>query len=58
MQKHNRYIAFDDNVLLFFSCAELEKIPYSPNTQKLINNLAIGEPLNYTAPALDCKLQT
>lgn len=49
-------IAFDDNVLLFFSCAEAEKnLHTTPNFQRLIDNLAIDEPLKYTALALDCE---
>lgn len=51
-------IAFDDNVLLFLSCAEAEKnIHTTPNSQRLIDNLAIDEPLKYAALALDCELQ-
>lgn len=43
-------IAFDDNVLLFISCAEAEKhLHTTPNSQRLIDNLAIDEPLNYAA---------
>lgn len=39
--------AFDDNVLLFISCTEAEKNLHTPlNSQKLIDNLAIGEPIN------------
>ena len=54
MKKHfayyNQYkngidIAFDDNVLLFVSCAEAEKnLHTTPNSQRLIDNLAIDEP--------------
>ena len=41
-------IAFDDNVLLFISCAEAEKnLHTTPNSQSLIDNLAIDEPLKY-----------
>ena len=51
-------IAFDDNVLLFISCAEAEKnLHTTPNSQSLIDNLAIDEPLKYAALALDCELQ-
>lgn len=51
-------IAFDDNVLLFVSCAEAEKnLHTTPNSQRLIDNLAIDEPLKYAALALDCELQ-
>ena len=67
MKKHfayyNQYkngidIAFDDNVLLFISYAEAEKdLHTTPNSQKLIDNLAINEPLKYVALALDCELQ-
>lgn len=51
-------IAFDDNVLLFVSCAEAEKnLNTTPNSQRLIDNLAIDEPLKYAALALGCELQ-
>lgn len=51
-------IAFNDNVLLFISCAEAEKnLHTTPNSQRLIDNLAIDDPLKYAALALDCKLQ-
>lgn len=51
-------IAFNDNVLLFISCAEAEKnLHTTPNSQRLIDNLAIDAPLKYAALALDCKLQ-
>lgn len=51
-------IAFDDNVLLFVSCAEAEKnLHTTPNSQRLIDNLTIDEPLKYAALALDCELQ-
>lgn len=41
-------IAFDDNVLLFISCSEAEKdLHTTPNSQRLIDNLAIDEPLKY-----------
>ena len=47
-------IAFDDNVLLFISCSESEKdLHTTPNSQRLIDNLAIDEPLKYAALALD-----
>ena len=50
--------AFNDNVLLFISCAEAEKnLHTTPNSQRLIDNLAIDDPLKYAALALDCKLQ-
>ena len=54
MKKHfayyNQYkngidIAFDDNVLLFVSCAEAEKnLNTTPNLQRLIDNLAGASP--------------
>lgn len=51
-------IAFDDNVLLFVSCAEAEKnLHTTPNSQRLIDNLAIDEPLKYVALAMNCELQ-
>lgn len=51
-------IAFTDNALLFLSCAKTEKNFYTtPNPQSLIDNLAIAEPLKYTALALDGELQ-
>ncbi len=51
-------IAFADNTLLFLSCAEAEKNLYTtPNSQRLIDNLALNDPLKYTALALDCELQ-
>lgn len=67
MKKHfvyyNQYkneidIAFDDNVLLFISCAEVEKnLHTTPNSQRLIDNLAIDEPLKYAVLAMNCNLQ-
>lgn len=51
-------IAFADNTLLFLSCAEVEKnLHTTPNSQRLIDNLAIDNPLMYAALALDCELQ-
>lgn len=51
-------IAFDDNVLLFISCSESEKdLHTTPNSQRLIDNLAIDAPLKYDTLALDCELQ-
>ena len=51
-------IAFADNTLLFLSCAEAEKnLHTTPNSQRLIDNLAIDEPLKYVALALDGELQ-
>lgn len=68
MKKHfayfNQYkngidIAFADNMLLFLSCAEAEKnLHTTPNSQRLIDNLAIEEPIKYAALALDGELQT
>ena len=53
MKKHfaysNQYkngidIAFDDNVLLFVSCAEAEKdLHTTPNSQRLMDNLVMDE---------------
>ncbi len=52
-------IAFADNTLLFLSCAEAEKnLHTTPNSPRLIDNLAIDNPLMYAALALDCELQT
>ena len=51
-------IAFADNTLLFLSCAKAEKnLHTTPNSQRLIDNLAIDNPLMYAALALDCELQ-
>ena len=51
-------IAFADNTLLFLSCSEAEKnLHTTPNSQRLIDNLAIDNPLMYAALALDCELQ-
>ena len=51
-------ITFDDNVLLFVSCAEAEKnLHTTPNSQRLIDNLAIDNLLMYAALSLDCELQ-
>ena len=51
-------IAFDNNVLLFVSCAEAEKnLHTTPNSQRLIDNLAIDEPLKYATLAMNCELQ-
>ena len=56
--KNGIEIAFDDNVLLFISCSESEKdLHTTPNSQRLIDNLAIDEPLKYAALALDGELQ-
>lgn len=52
-------ISFADNTLLFLSCAEAEKeLHTTPNSQRLIDNLAIEEPLKYAALALDGELQS
>lgn len=51
-------IAFADNIILFLSCAEAEKnLHTTPNSQRLIDNLAIEEPLKYAMLALDGELQ-
>lgn len=51
-------IAFADNTLLFLSCAEAEKnLHTTPNSQRLIDNLAIDNLLMYAALSLDCELQ-
>ena len=45
-------------MLLFVSCSEAEKnLHTTPNSQRLIDNLAIDEPLKYAALALGCELQ-
>lgn len=58
-QYQNRIdIAFTDNTLLFLSYSEVEKnLHTTPNSQRLIVNLAIEEPLKYAALALDGELQ-
>lgn len=51
-------IAFADNTILFLSCTEAEKnLHTTPNSQRLIDNLAIEEPLKYAMLALDGELQ-
>ena len=51
-------IAFADNTILFLSCTEAEKnLHTTPNSQRLIDNLAIEEPLKYAMLALDSELQ-
>ena len=51
-------ITIANNTLLFLSCAEAEKnLHTTPNSQRLIDNLAIDNPLMYAALALDCELQ-
>ena len=50
--------AFADNTLLFLSCAEAEKgLHTTPNSQRLIDNLAIEEQITYAALALNGELQ-
>ena len=57
--KNGINIAFADNTLLFLSCVEAEKnLHTTPNSQRLIDNLAIEEPIKYAALALDGELQT
>lgn len=56
--KNGINIAFADNTLLFLSCVEAEKnLHTTPNSQRLIDNLAIEEPIKYAALALDGELQ-
>ena len=51
-------IAFADNTMLFLSCVEAENgLHTTPNSQRLIDNLAIEDPLAYVAMALDGELQ-
>lgn len=51
-------IAFADKTLLFLSCAVAEDgLHTTPNSQRLIDNLAIDDPLTYAALALDGELQ-
>lgn len=51
-------IAFADNTLLFLSCSVAEDgLHTTPNSQKLIDNLAIDDPLTYAALALAGELQ-
>ena len=51
-------ISFADNTLLFLSCAEAENgLHTTPNSQRLIDNLAIEDPLAFVAMALDGELQ-
>ena len=51
-------IAFAENTLLFLSCAKAEKnLHTTPNSRRLIDNLAIDEPLKYATLALDGELQ-
>ncbi len=51
-------IAFTDKTLLFLSCAVAEDgLHTTPNSQRLIDNLAIDDPLTYAALALDGELQ-
>ena len=56
--KNGINIAFADNSLLFLSCTEAETgLHTTPNSQRLIDNLAIEEPITYAALALDGELQ-
>ncbi len=50
-------MAFADNTLLFSSCAEQKHLHTMPNSQRLIDNLAIDNPPMHASLALDCKLQ-
>lgn len=51
-------IAFADNTLLFLSCAVAEDgLHTTPNSQRLIDNLAIEDPRQYAELALDGELQ-
>lgn len=51
-------LLFADNTLLFLSCTEAEKnLHTTPNSQRLIDNLAIDNLLMYATLALDCELQ-
>ena len=50
-------IAFTDNTLLFLFCIEAEKnYNATPNSQRLIDNLAIDNPFMSAALALACVL--
>lgn len=56
--KNGIEIAFADNTLLFLSCAVAEdRLQTTPNSQRLIDNLAIENPLQYAALTLDGELQ-
>lgn len=56
--KNGFEIAFADNTLLFLSCAVAEdRLHTTPNSQRLIDNLAIENPRQYAALALDGELQ-
>lgn len=47
-------IAWADNTLLFLSCAEAEKnLHTTPNSQRLIDNLAIDKLLKYSTLTLN-----
>jgi len=51
-------IAFADNTLFFLSCTKAEKgLHTTPNSQRLIDNLAIEAPITYAALTLDDELQ-
>lgn len=57
--KNGIEIAFADNALLFLSCSVAEDGLYTtPNSQRLIDNLAIENPHQYVALAMDGALQT
>ena len=44
--------------MLFLSCKEAERgLHTTPNSQRLVDNLAIEDPLSYAAMALDEELQ-
>lgn len=52
-------ITFTDNMLLFLSCAEIEKNLHTiPNSQRLIDNLTIDESLKYATQALGGELHS
>lgn len=56
--KNSIDITFADNTFLFLSCAVAEDgLHNTPNSQRLINNLAIDDPRQYAALALDGELQ-
>ena len=50
--KNRINIAFADNTLLFLSCVEAERnLHTTPNSQRLMDNLAIDNPRMYAALA-------
>ena len=56
--KNGIEIAFTDNTLLFLSCAVAEDgLQTTPNAHRLIDNLAIEDPRQYAALAMDGALQ-